>query len=99
MRLYCKRYLKLFNSFYVLGSAYIYISASRSKHKRTEDPSVKSSKQIKVVLIILFQVYTINDESKYLLVQGVPSVNAKKELLQLFEAYGEIEEYDLDLVF
>lgn len=37
------------------------------------------------------KVYTINNESKYLLVQGVPSVNVTNELLQLFESFGEVE--------
>lgn len=37
--------------------------------------------------------YTINQESKYLLVQNIPVVNATQELLQLFALYGEIDEY------
>jgi len=39
------------------------------------------------------KVYTINQESKYLLVQGVPSVGVRKELIELFAIYGAIEEY------
>lgn len=38
------------------------------------------------------QVYTINQESKYLMVTGVPSVGATKELLEQFALYGDIEE-------
>ena len=38
------------------------------------------------------QVYTINLESKYVLVQGIPAVGATKELLELFALYGAIEE-------
>ena len=38
------------------------------------------------------QVYTINQESKYLMVIGVPSVGATKELLEQFALYGDIEE-------
>lgn len=41
------------------------------------------------------KVYTINQESKYLLVQNIPIVNATQELLQLFALYGEIDEYRL----
>ena len=39
-----------------------------------------------------FKVYTINLESKYVLVQGIPAVGATKELLELFALYGAIEE-------
>ena len=38
------------------------------------------------------KVYTINLESKYVLVQGIPAVGATKELLELFALYGAIEE-------
>jgi len=38
------------------------------------------------------QVYTINQESKYLMVTGVPTVGATQELLQQFALYGDIEE-------
>ena len=40
----------------------------------------------------LFKVYTINLESKYVLVQGVPAVGATKELLERFALYGAIQE-------
>ncbi|RMX44859.1 hypothetical protein pdam_00020315, partial [Pocillopora damicornis] len=39
------------------------------------------------------KVYTINLESKYVLVQGIPAVGVKKELLELFALYGAIDEY------
>lgn len=39
------------------------------------------------------KVYTVNLESKYLLVQNVHALGVTKELLELFSLYGEIEEY------
>ncbi|KAM5255659.1 RNA-binding protein 48 [Ctenodactylus gundi] len=39
------------------------------------------------------KVYTINLESRYLLIQGVPAVGAMKELVERFALYGTIEEY------
>ncbi|EDO33151.1 predicted protein [Nematostella vectensis] len=41
------------------------------------------------------KVYTVNLESKFLLVQGVPTVGATKELLEMFALYGPIQEYQL----
>lgn len=41
-----------------------------------------------------FQVYTINLESRYLLIQGVPALGVMKELVELFALYGTIEEYN-----
>lgn len=40
-----------------------------------------------------FQVYTINLESRYLLIQGVPALGVMKELVEQFALYGAIEEY------
>ncbi|XP_048195975.1 RNA-binding protein 48 isoform X2 [Perognathus longimembris pacificus] len=40
------------------------------------------------------QVYTINLESRYLIIQGVPAVGAMKELVERFALYGTIEEYN-----
>lgn len=37
--------------------------------------------------------YTINLESRFLLVQGVPAIGVMTELVQLFALYGVIEEY------
>jgi len=52
-----------------------------------------------LILLILFsifdfvtKVYTINLESKYILVQGVPAVGASKELVELFALYGAVDE-------
>ncbi|NXL88582.1 RBM48 protein, partial [Alectura lathami] len=39
------------------------------------------------------QVYTVNLESRYLLVQGVPALGVMKELVEQFALYGAIEEY------
>lgn len=40
------------------------------------------------------QVYTINLESRYLLVQGVPALGAMRELVERFALYGAIEQYN-----
>lgn len=40
------------------------------------------------------RVYTINLESQYLLIQGVPAVGAMKELVERFALYGAIEQYN-----
>ncbi|NXT41676.1 RBM48 protein, partial [Pelecanoides urinatrix] len=39
------------------------------------------------------QVYTVNLESRYLLIQGVPALGVMKELVEQFALYGAIEEY------
>ncbi|XP_064648044.1 uncharacterized protein LOC135500477 [Lineus longissimus] len=39
------------------------------------------------------KVYTVHQESKYLLVQGIPAVGASRELIKLFALYGAIDEY------
>ncbi|CAG8478372.1 4694_t:CDS:2 [Acaulospora morrowiae] len=39
------------------------------------------------------KVYTVNHESRYLVVENVPALNLKKELLELFALYGTVEEY------
>ncbi len=41
---------------------------------------------------IAVKVYTVNHESKYLLVKNVPALGATKELLQLFSSFGPIVE-------
>ncbi|XP_008935901.1 PREDICTED: RNA-binding protein 48, partial [Merops nubicus] len=38
-------------------------------------------------------VYTINLESRYLLIQGVPALGVMKELVEQFALYGAIQEY------
>ncbi|XP_062982822.1 RNA-binding protein 48 [Elgaria multicarinata webbii] len=40
------------------------------------------------------KVYTVNLESRYLLVQGVPALGVMKELVEQFALYGTIEEYN-----
>ncbi|NXP09529.1 RBM48 protein, partial [Thinocorus orbignyianus] len=39
------------------------------------------------------QVYTVNLESRYLLIQGVPALGVMKALVEQFALYGAIEEY------
>ncbi|KAK3108151.1 hypothetical protein FSP39_002070 [Pinctada imbricata] len=39
------------------------------------------------------KVYTINQESRYLLVQGVPALGAGQDLVKLFAVHGTVEEY------
>ncbi|CAB1350735.1 unnamed protein product [Coregonus sp. 'balchen'] len=39
------------------------------------------------------KVYTINLESRYLMVQGVPAIGVMTELIQLSALYGAVEEY------
>ncbi|XP_061180381.1 RNA-binding protein 48-like [Saccostrea echinata] len=39
------------------------------------------------------KVYTVNQESAYLLVQGVPALGTSQELIKLFAVYGAVEEY------
>ncbi|GMH01590.1 hypothetical protein Nepgr_003429 [Nepenthes gracilis] len=38
------------------------------------------------------QVYTVCDESKYLIVRNVPALGCGELLMQLFSTYGEVEE-------
>ncbi|XP_044534721.1 RNA-binding protein 48 isoform X2 [Gracilinanus agilis] len=40
------------------------------------------------------KVYTINLESRYLLIQGVPAVGVMKELIEQFALFGAIEQYN-----
>lgn len=39
-----------------------------------------------------WQVYTVNQESRYLLVQNVHALGVTKDLLDLFSQYGKVEE-------
>ncbi|CAG8533477.1 6074_t:CDS:2 [Racocetra persica] len=39
------------------------------------------------------KIYTVNHESKYLVVENVPALGLSKELIELFSLYGAIEEY------
>ncbi|XP_069815529.1 RNA-binding protein 48 [Dendropsophus ebraccatus] len=57
------------------------ICASRAKYRDGRRPRA-------------VKVYTINQESRYLLVQGVPAIGVMKELVEQFALYGAIEEYN-----
>ncbi|XP_040287120.1 RNA-binding protein 48 [Bufo bufo] len=57
------------------------ICASRAKYRDGRKPRA-------------VKVYTINLESRYLLVQGVPAIGVMKELIEHFALYGAIEEYN-----
>lgn len=45
------------------------------------------------IFVFFYQVYTINLESRYLMVQGVPAIGVMTELIQLCALYGVVEEY------
>ncbi|KAI3358536.1 hypothetical protein L3Q82_014955, partial [Scortum barcoo] len=51
-------------------------------------PKYREGRKAKAV-----KVYTINLESRYLMVQGVPSIGVMTELVQLCALYGDVEEY------
>ncbi|XP_060104474.1 RNA-binding protein 48 [Heteronotia binoei] len=57
------------------------VCASRAKYREGRRPRA-------------VKVYTINLESRYLLIQGVPALGVMKELVELFALYGTIEEYN-----
>ncbi|XP_043545640.1 RNA-binding protein 48 isoform X2 [Chiloscyllium plagiosum] len=65
------------------------------KHHQQENvcftrPKYREGRRLRAV-----KVYTINLESKHLLIQGVPAVGVMKELIELFALYGTIEEYSV----
>uniref|UniRef100_A0AAQ5ZDF7 RNA-binding protein 48 n=1 Tax=Amphiprion ocellaris TaxID=80972 RepID=A0AAQ5ZDF7_AMPOC len=49
------------------------------------------------VCFMYYQVYTINLESRYLMVQGVPAIGVMTELIQLCALYGVVEESGCNL--
>ncbi|GAA6229932.1 RNA-binding protein 48 [Lates japonicus] len=51
-------------------------------------PKYREGRRAKAV-----KVYTINLESRYLMVQGVPAIGVMTELIQLCALYGVVEEY------
>uniref|UniRef100_A0A3B5MRF2 RNA-binding protein 48 n=1 Tax=Xiphophorus couchianus TaxID=32473 RepID=A0A3B5MRF2_9TELE len=51
-------------------------------------PKYREGRKAKAV-----KVYTINLESRYLMVQGVPAIGVMTELIQLCALYGVVEEY------
>lgn len=65
-------------------------SLSRQPKRKSRQSGKKTLRDL--VPRATLQVYTINQESRYLLVQGVPEVGAAEELVQLFALYGTIEE-------
>ncbi|KAM9165381.1 RNA-binding protein 48 [Pangshura tecta] len=56
------------------------VSDSRAKYREGRRPRA-------------VKVYTVNLESRYLLIQGVPALGVMKELVEQFALYGAIEEY------
>ncbi|PHU14452.1 hypothetical protein BC332_15657 [Capsicum chinense] len=42
-------------------------------------------------------IYTVCDESKYLIVRNVPALGCADQLSQLFSTYGQIQEYALSI--
>ncbi|XP_019853964.1 PREDICTED: pollen-specific leucine-rich repeat extensin-like protein 3 isoform X2 [Amphimedon queenslandica] len=68
------------------------MAGSLAHHKQadtcTNRPEYRNPRQERAV-----KVYTINQESRYLLVLNVPSLGVVKDLMELFSLYGEIEEY------
>ncbi|KAL6062405.1 RNA-binding protein 48 [Balamuthia mandrillaris] len=61
-------------------------------HQRTE-PCETRKKYRSTKKETAVKVYTVNQESRYLIVQNVPTVGASKELINLFALYGTIEEW------
>ncbi|XP_067864899.1 RNA-binding protein 48 [Heterodontus francisci] len=53
-------------------------------------PKYREGRRLRAV-----KVYTINMESRHLLIQGVPAVGVMKELIELLALYGTIEEYSV----
>lgn len=69
---------------------------NNSKQTKFLTFAVKQEYECFNVLFFFFfspQVYTINLESRYLLIQGVPALGVMKELVEQFALYGAIEEY------
>ncbi|CAG10029.1 unnamed protein product [Tetraodon nigroviridis] len=51
-------------------------------------PKYREGRKAKAV-----KVYTINLESRYVMIQGVPAIGVMSELIQLCALYGAVEEY------
>ncbi|XP_059412414.1 RNA-binding protein 48-like [Carassius carassius] len=71
----------------VWGSQQLYKHHEQRTVAQTR-PKYREGRRLKAV-----KVYTINLESRFLLVQGVPAIGVMTELVQLFALYGVIEEY------
>ncbi|CAG8490059.1 10686_t:CDS:2 [Diversispora eburnea] len=54
----------------------------------TERPKYRAGRKPTAV-----KVYTVNNESRYLVIENIPALNLKKELLELLSLYGTIEEH------
>nr|XP_015213587.1 PREDICTED: RNA-binding protein 48 [Lepisosteus oculatus] len=63
------------------------------KHHQQTDVCYTRAKYREGRRLKAVKVYTINLESRCLLVQGVPALGVMSELVQLFALYGVIEEY------
>lgn len=48
-----------------------------------------------IQLFLFSQVFSVNDESKYLLIQGVPAISIVSELKALCQRFGGVEELKL----
>ncbi|KAG5842634.1 hypothetical protein ANANG_G00179700 [Anguilla anguilla] len=73
------------------GSSWNPVEVHKHHEQRTvchTRPKYREGRRPKAV-----KVYTINLESRFLLVQGVPAIGVMTELVQLFALYGAIEEY------
>ncbi|ELU06368.1 hypothetical protein CAPTEDRAFT_77168, partial [Capitella teleta] len=55
----------------------------------TTRPSYREGREKKAV-----KVYTVSQESKHLLVLGVPALGAAEELVKMFALYGTVQEYN-----
>ncbi|XP_048849741.1 RNA-binding protein 48 [Brienomyrus brachyistius] len=77
----------------VPGSSSVWSTPEVQKHHEQQSvchtrPKYREGRRPKAV-----KVYTINLESRFLMVQGVPAIGVMTELVQLFALYGVIEEY------
>uniref|UniRef100_A0A3B3R3H9 RNA-binding protein 48 n=1 Tax=Paramormyrops kingsleyae TaxID=1676925 RepID=A0A3B3R3H9_9TELE len=75
------------------GASSVWSTPEVQKHHEQQSvchtrPTYREGRRPKAV-----KVYTINLESRYLMVQGVPAIGVMSELVQLFALYGVIEEY------
>ena len=69
-----------------------YREARRERAVKVKCRSLNTHPKESFQLFKFPQVYTINQESKYLLVQNVHALGVTQELLQQFSLYGDIQE-------
>uniref|UniRef100_T1JII2 RNA-binding protein 48 n=1 Tax=Strigamia maritima TaxID=126957 RepID=T1JII2_STRMM len=67
----------------------------KCKHHQQAELCVTRAKYRQGRKLTAVKVYTINQESKYLLIQGVSSVGAKNELENMCSEYGVIDELNV----